>query len=47
MIKSERPQVHVDPIKAAQMVAKILSEIMKHPPRCRWETEIVAFAVRE
>jgi hypothetical protein len=43
IIKRLIPQVHVEPIKAAQMVARILSEIIKQPPRFRTETETVAF----
>jgi hypothetical protein len=30
-----KPQVHGDPMTDAQMMAMILSETMKHPPRLR------------
>lgn len=34
----DKPQVQVDPMQAAQIIARTVAEIMKHPPRTRPDT---------
>jgi hypothetical protein len=43
-MKSEKPQVHGEPMTAAQMMLKTLNDTMKHPPLFRYDTAMVALS---